>query len=59
MNNCYNCENLTIHRHDDYKGYEIWCITNCPHCDMRIKNHARPCEKHIVGEPKIIYHRCK
>lgn len=59
MNNCYNCKNLTIVRFEDYKGYEIWCKTECPYCDMRIKNHARACDKHIVGDPKIIYHKVK
>lgn len=58
-NNCYNCENLTIVRQEDYMGYEVWYNTDCKHCDMRIKNHAIPCEKHKVGEPTMIYRKQK
>lgn len=56
MDNCYNCENLTIEEHKDYEGYEIYYNLDCKYCDMRIKNHARPCENHKVGIPtKIVY----
>ncbi len=55
MNNCYNCKNLTIKRQKNYKDYLVWNSVDCDHCDMRIKNHTIPCDKHEVGEPKIIY----
>ena len=34
----------------------IYYNLDCKYCDMRIKNHARPCENHKVGIPtKIVY----
>lgn len=59
MDNCYNCENLTIEEHQDYMGYEIWCSVNCKYCDMRIKNHSTPCDHHKPGEPKHITYDVK
>lgn len=58
MNNCYNCKNLTIKCRDGTSnGYIMVRTLDCKYCDMRIKNHATPCNNHEVGEPRVVWKR--
>ena len=59
MDNCYNCEHLTIGEHRDYRGYEIDYSFDCEFCDMRTKDHSRPCCNHKVGDPKHVVYNIK